>query len=148
VYDATFVGIHRSESESGLRVAYALGGVARHRAKLCFSGSAEVLHVANKAFALRKSAPERLIDEMLDRAQQLAAFTAQKRRILAVQFQQTTFRRLGRPCREFELATAEDLIQKCLRLLASFVHKLHSLAFKFLRPVVSIKSNFPKNCLP
>jgi hypothetical protein len=93
---------------------------------------------------MRKRAPERLIDEMLKRAQQLAAFAAQKRRVFTVQLQQTAFGSLGNLGAEIEFGPRENIVQKCLRLLASLVHNLHSLAIKFPREQFAVKSEL--NC--
>jgi hypothetical protein len=80
---------------------------------------------------------------MLKRAQQLAAFTTQQRCVFAVQLQQTPFAGLCDLCAEIEFAPTEDIVQECLRLLASLVHKLYSLAIKFPREqfAVEIKPN-------
>ena len=76
--------VHRAESERHAGRTHTVGGVPRHRAQFGFTHQAKVINVADKTLAMRETARERLIDEMLQSVEEFAAFAAKESGISAV----------------------------------------------------------------
>ena len=119
---AAFAGVHRAEGEGNAGRAHAVGGVSRHRAQLGLAHGAEVVNVADDALAVRKCARERLIDEVFERVEQLAAFAPEHRRVGAVDVDDAAALGLARARAKVETGVIEDVIQELLRLIEFFFH--------------------------
>ena len=76
VDNATLAGVHRPKVKRRARRTNAVGGVARHHAQLGLARGAEVINVTDESLTVREGTAVYLVDEVFERAQQLAALGA------------------------------------------------------------------------
>src|SRR2546423_244624 len=87
---------HWAKEKGQARRADAVGGVTRHHSQLGLAHRAKTVNVADETFAFGKFARERLVDEMFERIQKLAAFCAQHRCVVAVNVESAARRLFAR----------------------------------------------------
>src|SRR4051812_37598946 len=88
--DAALVGVHWSKGEGHACGANTFGGMTSHRAQFGFTGGAKIFDIANDAFAPGQLSSEGLIEQVLKRFEQLAAFVEQQRSIGPVNIEEAS----------------------------------------------------------
>jgi len=75
VYDSALVRAHWTKHEGNAGGPYTLCCVLGHSAELSFPGCAKAVHIAYQPLARGKPSSKRLVDQVLQRVKQLAAFS-------------------------------------------------------------------------
>src|SRR5574341_321476 len=124
--DASLVRVHWSKHKWRGRRPNLPGRMMGHRSQFCFPRRAIIVGVTNDPMALRQFASEGLVQDLLQRVQQLTPLIKQQSIVGAINRQQTSLVGLFRRRVQIEARTAKDRVGQVFDPRIDLVHGFKS----------------------
>src|SRR6185369_15772866 len=122
--NASLIRAHWFERKRDARLPHAIGGEISHRLQLSFTCRAKSVNVTNEPFSAGEASSEHLIDQVLQRFEQLSGLRLQQFGVVALDVQHLATDCLLHFHTQLQARHVEDVFEKLCCLLSSLTHLL------------------------